>query len=202
MTHSTTNRLAPALACAAVLLTGPDPARAQDSERPMEAPTMTSEDFLAELESGATPPLAPLPDLPPATALDARALLERPIFAPPPDVEGAALRPGFWHLRTSLAPGWNSSRENARRTYLLQGRAFDIAYGVRFDKREQFDAMASWGYLSLGAGKTKGGFTGFGGLILPFDYRHSTLRLGAEVTKKGPRMMLGLDVQLGGRDNN
>jgi hypothetical protein len=200
MAQSPKHRLAPALACAVVLLAGPERVRAEDPGDLTDPPTLTSQDFLDQLDVGAALPQAPAPALPSATALDARALLARPTFAPPVNGEGAALQPGFWYLRTSLAPGWDSKGENARQTYFLQGRAFDVAYGVRFDKRERFDAMASWGYLSLGAGKTKEGFTGFGGIMLPLDDRHTTVRLGAEVGKKGPRMMLGLDLQLGGRD--
>lgn len=203
MAHSPIARLAPAFACAVALLTDPGSARAEDSQistAPSERPNLTAGDYLSQ--SGAREPTAPLalPGLHSGLAFDHRALMASPAFEPSYPGSAAEPSPGFWLLRSSLEPGWQSSREEARPSHFLQGRAFDVAYGLRFDKRQRFEAMASWGYLSLGAGKTKEGFTAFGGVMLPFEQQGVTLRLGAEVGKKSPRMMLGVDVQLGGRD--
>jgi len=201
MSHSRNGFLAPALACAVALLGAAGPSRAEDGGPANAGPrsTLTAEDYLTQRLAG-EPAAASLLGLRSRAAFDDGAGLSLSPFERSHYEAGAGVGPGFWRLRHSLEQGWPSGRRAAGPTYFLQGRAFDVQYAVRFDKHERFEAMASWGWLSLGAGRTEQGFAGFGGFMLPLPQQGMTLRLGGELGKSSPRVMLGFDVQLGGPD--
>jgi hypothetical protein len=133
-----------------------------------------------------------------------------PLFGPntlaPKPGEPPALndpRSAFWRLREALSEP-QQLRGDGRELLLLQGRWFDVQYAVRYDKKQAFDLTAKWGVLALGAGKRqikgKNKYSGFGGLLLPFDDGNGWLRLGAESDGGSPRFILGMDLELGGRD--
>jgi hypothetical protein len=181
-----------ALACAVLVGALAVSATAADAEEKL--PTRTAEDVLdAWNDAEDLIPLGP----PPLFGID--------VLAPEPG-EPPALndpRSAFWRLREALSAP-HRPRGNGRELLFLQGRWFDVLYAVRYDKKQEFDFLAKWGVLALGTGKRnikgKNKYSGFGGLLLPFDDGDGSLRLGAESDGGSPRFILGLDLELGGPD--